>query len=71
LARAGNIDAHEMARTFNCGIGMALIVAADHADQAKALLTKAGEKVFCIGQVEPYTTGERVVLEKVSKGWPC
>ena len=71
LAKAGNIDANEMARTFNCGIGMAVIVAADKADSATEILTKAGEKVFRIGVVEPRSSGEQVVLENTTKVWPC
>ncbi|MGB9152579.1 MAG: phosphoribosylformylglycinamidine cyclo-ligase [Alphaproteobacteria bacterium] len=71
LATAGNIDAHEMARTFNCGIGMAIITAADQADKATAILTQAGEKVFRIGIVEPRESGEVVILENTGKVWPC
>jgi phosphoribosylformylglycinamidine cyclo-ligase len=41
-----------MARTFNCGIGMAVIVAADEADRVTADLTAAGETVHRIGTVE-------------------
>jgi phosphoribosylformylglycinamidine cyclo-ligase len=71
MAQVGQIDAHEMARTFNCGIGMAIIVSADKADQATDILTKAGEKVFRIGVVETRTTGEQVQLDNTSKIWPC
>jgi len=71
LAKAGKIDAHEMARTFNCGIGMAIIVASDQADKATAILTQAGEKVFRIGIVEPRPAGEQVILEHTSAVWPC
>ena len=71
LAQAGNIDAQEMARTFNCGIGMAIIVAPDQADKATDILTNAGEKVFRIGVVEPRLSGEQVILENTTKVWPC
>jgi phosphoribosylformylglycinamidine cyclo-ligase len=71
LATAGNIDSHEMARTFNCGIGMAVIVSPDQADKASAILTEAGEKVYRIGFVEPRPTGEAVILENCGKVWPC
>ncbi|MDE1900372.1 MAG: phosphoribosylformylglycinamidine cyclo-ligase [Alphaproteobacteria bacterium] len=71
LARAGNIDAHEMARTFNCGIGMAVIVAADKADEATRILTDAGETVFRIGVAEPRGEGDAVVLDNAGKVWPC
>ncbi len=71
LATAGKIDAHEMARTFNCGIGMAVIVAPDQVDKAAAILTEADEKVYRIGVVEPRPTGEQVVLENHGDVWPC
>jgi phosphoribosylformylglycinamidine cyclo-ligase len=53
LKRTGNVDATEMARTFNCGIGMVVIVPADKADEALTLLTEKGEKVTRIGTVVP------------------
>lgn len=52
LAKAGAMDAADMARTFNCGIGMAVIVSADRADDIAALLRAEGEDVFAIGTVE-------------------
>ncbi len=52
LQQAGNITAHEMHRTFNCGIGMAVCVAPEHAEQAMAVLRTHGETVWQIGRVE-------------------
>ena len=51
LARTGNISAEEMHRTFNCGIGMVVIVAAEQADAAVALLRQHGEEAQLIGEV--------------------
>ncbi len=51
LQKEGNIDDAEMARTFNCGIGMVLVVARDDADRAAQMLTQSGERVFIIGSV--------------------
>ena len=70
LATAGKIDAPEMARTFNCGIGMAVVVAADKVQAATDILTRAGEKVYRIGIVEPRPSGEAVQIDGMSKGWP-
>ena len=51
LQRAGNVEEREMLRTFNCGIGMVVVVAADDAEKAQALLARQGETVFRIGAV--------------------
>ncbi|MBK9606159.1 MAG: phosphoribosylformylglycinamidine cyclo-ligase [Betaproteobacteria bacterium] len=51
LQRAGNVEEREMLRTFNCGIGMVIVVAADDAERARALLARQGETVFRIGAV--------------------
>jgi phosphoribosylformylglycinamidine cyclo-ligase len=51
LKDAGNMHDAEMWRTFNCGIGMVLVVDKARAKQITALLKKFGEKVFVIGEV--------------------
>ncbi|SME98208.1 phosphoribosylformylglycinamidine cyclo-ligase [Pseudogulbenkiania subflava] len=51
LQAEGNVDAQEMYRTFNCGIGMVVIVDAADADQAAAILTEQGETVSRIGVI--------------------
>ncbi len=51
LQQHGNVADAEMHRVFNCGIGMAVIVAADQADAAMAQLQAAGETVFRIGAI--------------------
>ena len=53
LAKAGNVAAPEMMRTFNCGIGMVLVVAAGQAAQVAAVLTKSGETVTTLGRIVP------------------
>jgi phosphoribosylformylglycinamidine cyclo-ligase len=57
LQAQGGIEPKEMARTFNCGIGMVAIVAADDAAQVAEDLTAAGETVFTIGRVEAGACG--------------
>jgi len=52
LQGGGNLTPEEMARTFNCGVGMAVIVVPEQADQVSQLLEGAGETVFEIGRVE-------------------
>jgi phosphoribosylformylglycinamidine cyclo-ligase len=51
LQKAGSIPAAEMYRTFNCGIGMTVCVAAEHCDKAMRSLTEHGEKPVVIGEV--------------------
>ena len=52
LQAQGAIEPEEMARTFNCGIGMAVMVSADDAASVAADLEAAGETVFTIGRIE-------------------
>jgi len=47
-----------MHRVFNCGIGMALVVAANDADAAIRVLSNAGETVFRIGRIEARKAAE-------------
>jgi len=58
LQEQGQVDAQEMYRTFNCGIGMVVIVAAEHADAAADLLRAEGETVYRIGRVDARTGDE-------------
>jgi phosphoribosylformylglycinamidine cyclo-ligase len=52
LQAQGNIEPEEMARTFNCGVGMALIVSRDDVSNVTQELEGQGESVFPIGAVE-------------------
>ncbi len=65
LQAQGAIEPEEMARTFNCGIGMAVVVAADEADAVAAALTGAGETVATIGRIE---AGQRGCTVRGSAG---
>ena len=51
LQQQGNIETHEMRRTFNCGVGMVAVVNADDADKAIAILAKHGESAWRIGRI--------------------
>ncbi|MCW2388245.1 phosphoribosylformylglycinamidine cyclo-ligase [Sphingobium sp. B11D3B] len=51
LQAQGNIEPGEMARTFNCGIGMAVVVAPADVDAVSAALREAGETVHRIGEI--------------------
>ena len=51
LQAEGNVDEKEMHRTFNCGIGLVLVVAAADAERAMAELQAQGETVYRLGQI--------------------
>jgi phosphoribosylformylglycinamidine cyclo-ligase len=52
LQAQGAIEPEEMARTFNCGVGMVLAVAADKVADVTAQLEAAGETVVTVGRIE-------------------
>ncbi|MFZ5665095.1 MAG: phosphoribosylformylglycinamidine cyclo-ligase [Pseudomonadota bacterium] len=52
LQAQGNIEPEEMARTFNCGIGMVLVVAESDVASVTADLEAAGETVHRIGRID-------------------
>ena len=58
LQQQGNVADSEMHRVFNCGIGMALVVAPEHADAAINQLRAAGETVWRIGAIRQRSAGE-------------
>ncbi|MDQ8754963.1 phosphoribosylformylglycinamidine cyclo-ligase [Sphingosinicella sp. LHD-64] len=57
LQAQGHIEPGEMARTFNCGVGMALVVAEADVAEVTTTLEAAGETVFAIGRIAPGPKG--------------
>jgi phosphoribosylformylglycinamidine cyclo-ligase len=53
LAETSGMAEGELLKTFNCGVGMILVVAPDQAADLTALLQDAGETVVAIGSVGP------------------
>ena len=51
LAKTGGVAANEMLRTFNCGVGMIVVVAAEDVDQVTSVLKAEGETVFALGRM--------------------
>ena len=51
LQQAGNVATQEMYRTFNCGIGMVVIVASEDADAVQQFLAEQGETVYRLGAI--------------------
>ena len=52
LQEQGNVEAREMYRTFNCGIGMVMAVSAEQADSIVDMLHQHGETAMVIGRIE-------------------
>lgn len=61
LAAAGDIAQEEMLRTFNCGIGMIAVVAADRADAVAGILAREGDDVQRLGRIVTVAAGEMQV----------
>ncbi|HEX8374399.1 MAG TPA: phosphoribosylformylglycinamidine cyclo-ligase, partial [Geminicoccaceae bacterium] len=73
LAEAGRLSALELARTFNCGIGMVLVVDPARADALAEVLRSEGETVHAIGRVDLAAGGNgraRVELVNHESAWP-
>ncbi len=62
LQQQGNVEDKEMYRTFNNGIGMVVVVAAEDADTALSLLHGLGEEANLIGQIENRSSDEDSVV---------
>lgn len=60
LQQAGKVPADEMWRTFNCGIGMVLVVSSGQEEAIRKALQTAGESVMTLGQLIPHAGGEKV-----------
>jgi len=58
LQKNGGIDESEMLRTFNCGIGMVLVVEAPRVEAVVATLAEQGERARAIGSVVSITEAE-------------
>jgi len=51
LEKEGNLPMREMLRTFNCGVGMAVVVSSHEAEDARRFLEEAGETCYQIGEI--------------------
>ena len=69
LAGPAGVPAGEMARVFNCGLGMIAVAGADRAGEAAALLAADGEAAYRVGEVRERGDGGRVVLAGPEAAW--
>jgi phosphoribosylformylglycinamidine cyclo-ligase len=59
IQEAARVDEDEMRRTFNMGLGYLIVMRAEDAEGARALLKGAGESVFEVGEIEAGPRGVR------------
>jgi phosphoribosylformylglycinamidine cyclo-ligase len=64
LRQVGNMTEHEMLRTFNCGIGMIVVVDANEAEAATQLLEDSGETVIALGRIRARNDAEEQVATR-------
>lgn len=68
LARSGRLDDAEMLRTFNCGLGMVMVVARSAADAMVTFLRETGEAPVMIGEITT-PTGEKSSAKGKGEAW--
>ncbi|MBR9875139.1 MAG: phosphoribosylformylglycinamidine cyclo-ligase [Vibrionaceae bacterium] len=61
LQKKGNVETHEMYRTFNCGVGLIVALPKDQAEAAVALLQEEGENAWVIGEIAQAEANEEQV----------
>lgn len=69
LRDAGALAPSDLAETFNCGIGLVVVTAAEKADTVKKALSDAGESVFTIGTVIARSGDDQVILKNIDQAW--
>lgn len=62
LQEKGNVTTHEMYRTFNCGVGLMLVVEAQDADKITQAFTELGESAWVIGEIQALSDGDEQVV---------
>jgi phosphoribosylformylglycinamidine cyclo-ligase len=63
LQEAGNVKMSEMYRTFNCGVGMIVVVPAEQSHQVIEFLNNQGEKAWLLGAIEQQAGNQRVIMQ--------
>ncbi|MFN3714971.1 MAG: phosphoribosylformylglycinamidine cyclo-ligase [Alcanivoracaceae bacterium] len=66
LQQEGQVEPFEMYRTFNCGVGMVVVVPDTQLDQALALLEASGEKAWLLGEIRSGDGAPEVILSGVN-----
>jgi phosphoribosylformylglycinamidine cyclo-ligase len=69
IREGAHLSPYEMLRTFNCGIGMAVIVSPDAVDNATSHFKKHGEQPLIIGKIERSDNKEPTCEVLGPQGW--
>ena len=69
LKNMGNIKSREMLKTFNCGIGMCVIVDPNKADQVLKNFNTQIEEAYIIGKLEKNSKNKNIIIEDENKIW--
>lgn len=64
LQNNGNVETREMYRTFNCGVGLVLVVDEQDVDAALAILKDAGENAWLLGEIAELDGTNQVEINK-------
>ena len=62
IAKTGHVSERDMFNTFNMGVGMSVVVPADQAEEALAILQANGEDAYVIGEIVVSESGEKIDL---------
>ena len=68
MKQTAQLDVYELARTFNCGIGMLISVSPDKADEVKEQIMQTGEDCWTAGEIVS-RADEAVLLEHAEQAW--
>mmetsp|Transcript_56347 Transcript_56347/g.159937 ORF Transcript_56347/g.159937 Transcript_56347/m.159937 type:complete len:1764 (-) Transcript_56347:90-5381(-) len=68
LAAVGKIRSKELASTFNCGLGMVLVVAAENAERVMDLLHQEREEPVLVGELVARSPGSHVMEVEGAEG---
>ena len=69
IKNLGNITSKEMLKTFNCGVGMCVIVDSAKADEVLENFIRQGEEAAIIGKIEAKSNSKRVLIVDENKIW--
>jgi len=69
LKELGKVSTNEMLKTFNCGIGMCLIINKNNAKKVIENYQKSGEKAFIIGHLENNKKYQKLIISNKNKIW--